>query len=165
MLVARTRLRLLTKCSQNFCKTIRSCSCILHKVKSHVHELACHIATSVSRCLEGSMLRLQASTPQPRPRSPPATRFQPFRLSSDNRAHAPQLTTEEIRMAELKARKAEEARQRRRVLHRMQTSPAVLPHASSPRRATKPKPFNLASVALHEHERAQREAQREVRLL
>lgn len=108
-------------------------------------------------------LVVQGGAPPP-PRSPPATRFQPFRLSADNRAHArPALTTEELRLAELKARKAEEARQRRRVLQRMQTAPMVLPHASSPRRATKPKPFNLASVALHEAELVQREAQREVR--
>jgi hypothetical protein len=61
------------------------------------------------------------------------------------------LTTDEIRLAELKARKAEEAKERRRVLQRLQTSPQVQPHASSPK-TTKPKPFRLAGLVLHEQE-------------
>jgi hypothetical protein len=110
------------------------------------------------------LLGLQAA-PTPRPASPPATKFAPFRLSCGNRpaSAAQKRTTEELRLEELRARKAEEARLRRRVLARLQTAPAVLPHAASPRKATKPKPFNLMSVALHEAEVTQREAQRQAR--
>jgi hypothetical protein len=84
-------------------------------------------------------------------KTPPTTKFVPFQLSSDNRSHINSMTTEEIRLAELKARKAEEARHRRRVLQRQRTMPAVLPHSASPK-ITKPKPFNLAGVVLHEQE-------------
>jgi hypothetical protein len=116
-------------------------------------------------CLHSDCHNLQEHQ-TPRPASPPSTKFQPFRLSSGNRppnANA-QRTTEELRLEELKQRKAEEAQQRRRVLARLQTAPAVLPHAASPRKTTKPKPFNLMSVALHEHEVAQRQLQLQVRI-
>jgi hypothetical protein len=81
-----------------------------------------------------------------------STKSAPFRLYTDARAHAPPLlTTDELRLAQLRARKAEEAKERRRLLHRLQSSPPVQPHASSPK-ITKPKPFRLAGTALHEAE-------------
>ena len=94
------------------------------------------------------------------------TRSAPFRLSADARPAPPTpttaLTTEERRLEELRARKAEEAKQRRRVLARMTTSPKAAHAAPSPK-VTKVVPFRLASVALHEQEMLNRHRAQKVR--
>lgn len=96
----------------------------------------------------------------PRNRCQAPTAFAPFCLHTEMRLpQKNKMTTDELRIAELKKQRQEEAMKRRTQLRRLQHERARTesPDVLSPR-ATKAKPFQLASVARHEREMQARKA-------
>eukprot|EP00892_Ulva_mutabilis_P002810 jgi/Ulvmu1/1252/UM109_0050.1 len=104
--------------------------------------------------------RAQSACVPPRNRGHAPTAFAPFCLHTEMRLpQKNKMTTDELRIAELKKQRQEEAMKRRTQLKRLQHERARTesPDVLSPR-ATKSKPFQLASVARHERELQARKA-------